>query len=77
MNLFASGLLIKLFKYPGYFKSNYFTIKLSRSKRLARILPNTQVVTLPHSGHACLVEEGVNLYEIMQSENFLDSMYGN
>lgn len=45
-------------------------------QRLARILPNTQVVTLPHSGHACLVEEGVNLYDIMRSQNFLDSLYG-
>lgn len=45
-------------------------------QRLARILPNTQVVTLPHSGHACLVEEGVNLYDIMQSQNFIDSLYG-
>ncbi len=44
-------------------------------QRLAMILPNAQVVILPHSGHACLVEEGVDLYEIMQAEKFLDNLY--
>lgn len=40
-------------------------------KRLAKIFPQTQVVTLPHSGHACLIETDINLYEIMQAKNFL------
>lgn len=44
---------------------------VAEAKRLARIFPNVSVVTLPHSGHACLLEADVNLYEIMQSENFL------
>lgn len=44
-------------------------------QRLARIFPNSQVVTLPDSGHACLVQEDVNLYKIMQAENFLDNLY--
>ena len=43
-------------------------------QRLARILPNARVVILPHSGHACLVEEDVNLYKIMQAENFLHNL---
>ena len=43
---------------------------LAEAKRLARIFPNAQVVTLPHSGHACLLEADVNLYEIMRSNNF-------
>lgn len=44
----------------------------TEAKRLSKILPNAQLVVLPHSGHACLLEEDINLYEIMQAENFLD-----
>jgi pimeloyl-ACP methyl ester carboxylesterase len=40
--------------------------------RLADIIPNSQAVILPDSGHACLLEEDVNLYEIMQFNNFLE-----
>ncbi len=42
------------------------------AQRLANIFPNAQIVTLPHSGHACLIEADVNLFEIMQAERFLD-----
>jgi len=38
-------------------------------KRLARILPNAQVVTLPHSGHACLVEVDIQLLKILQTHD--------
>ncbi len=44
------------------------------AQRLAKIFPNAQVVTLPHSGHACLVEEDVNLFAIMQAQNFLNNV---
>lgn len=40
--------------------------------RLANIIPNSQAVILPQSGHACLLEEDVNLYEILQFNNFLE-----
>ena len=40
------------------------------AQRLAKIFPHAQVVTLPHTGHACLVEADVNLLEIIQAENF-------
>ena len=43
-------------------------------KRLAKILPNAQVLTLPNSGHACLVESQVNLLDILKSEKFLDDV---
>ncbi|MDF5732096.1 MAG: alpha/beta hydrolase [Rhizonema sp. PD38] len=43
----------------------------AEAKRLAKIFPHPQVVTLPHSGHACLVEEDVNLYQILLAESFL------
>jgi pimeloyl-ACP methyl ester carboxylesterase len=40
-------------------------------KRLAKIFPQATVVTLPHSGHACLVEKDINLYQIMSANNFI------
>jgi len=42
------------------------------AQRLAAQLPDARIVTLPHSGHACLLEQAVNLYEIMRSANFLN-----
>jgi pimeloyl-ACP methyl ester carboxylesterase len=44
---------------------------LAEVEHLARFFPNSQTVVLPHSGHACLLEAGVNLYEIMQAQDFL------
>lgn len=44
---------------------------VDEAHRLARIFPNAQVVTLPHSGHACLVESDVHLLTILQKANFL------
>ncbi|GAB4210807.1 MAG: alpha/beta fold hydrolase [Coleofasciculaceae cyanobacterium] len=38
---------------------------VAEAKRLARILPNAQVVILPHSGHACLVEVDIQLLKIL------------
>ncbi len=39
--------------------------------RLAKAFPHAQTVTLPHSGHACLVESDVNLDRILSETNFL------
>lgn len=44
---------------------------LTEVEHLARFFPNAQTVVLPHSGHACLLEAGVNLYEIMEAQDFL------
>jgi pimeloyl-ACP methyl ester carboxylesterase len=46
---------------------------LTEVKRLAKILPNNKLAVLPNSGHACLLEQGTNLYEIMQVNDFLES----
>lgn len=46
---------------------------VSEVQRIANILPNAQVLILPNSGHACLLEEDINLYEILQDHNFLNS----
>lgn len=43
-------------------------------RRLANILPNSKMVTLPNSGHACLLEADINLYEILKTNNFLDNL---
>lgn len=45
---------------------------LGEVKRLSKVFPNHKLVTLPQSGHACLLEKDVNLYEIMKYHNFLD-----
>ncbi|MBF2029369.1 MAG: alpha/beta hydrolase [Oscillatoriales cyanobacterium C42_A2020_001] len=46
---------------------------LTEVQRLQRSLPNSKTVVLPYSGHACLLEADVNLYEIMQAHNFLET----
>ncbi|MEH2071653.1 MAG: alpha/beta fold hydrolase [Nostoc sp.] len=38
---------------------------------LSNIFPNSQIITLPNSGHACLVETDVNLYQILLSANIV------
>ncbi|HEY9827259.1 MAG TPA: alpha/beta hydrolase [Stenomitos sp.] len=47
---------------------------IADGKDLVRRLPNAEIFILPHSGHACLLEEGVNLYEILQTQNFLEPL---
>ncbi len=39
--------------------------------RLKTMFQNAQVVVLPDSGHTCLLEADVNLYDIMKQQNFL------
>ncbi len=43
------------------------------AQQLAQSLPNAHIVTLPNSGHTCLLEKDLNLYEILQAHNFLMS----
>lgn len=45
---------------------------VAEARHLQRYLSNAQVVTLPESGHACLLEADVNLYQIMVAHNFLE-----
>ncbi|MEI1378404.1 alpha/beta hydrolase [Nostoc sp. UHCC 0926] len=42
-------------------------------KRIANILANTNIVVLPNCGHACLLEEDINLYDILKANNFLET----
>jgi pimeloyl-ACP methyl ester carboxylesterase len=41
-------------------------------KRIANILPNNKIVVLPHCGHACLLEQDINLYKILKDNDFLE-----
>jgi pimeloyl-ACP methyl ester carboxylesterase len=41
-------------------------------KRIGNILPNKKIVVLPNCGHACLLEEDINLYEILKVNDFLE-----
>ncbi|MGL5060138.1 MAG: alpha/beta fold hydrolase, partial [Microcoleus sp.] len=40
-------------------------------KLLVKLIPHAQMVTLPDSGHACLLETDIDLYEIMKTHKFL------
>ena len=44
---------------------------VEETQRLAQIFPNAQAVTLPYSGHACLVEDDVNLEELISAHHFM------
>ncbi len=45
---------------------------VNEAKYLINTFPHAQMTVLPESGHACLLEAEVDLYKIMQAENFLD-----
>jgi pimeloyl-ACP methyl ester carboxylesterase len=45
---------------------------VSEIQRLANIIPNSKKLILPESGHACLLEQDINLYKILESHNFLE-----
>ncbi len=51
--------------------SDHLLPSIDEAKRLARSLPNTKQVILPMSGHACLLETGVQLVEILEKQGFL------
>lgn len=46
---------------------------LAEAFRLKGVFQKAQVVILPESGHTCLLESEVNLYEIMKEYGFLQS----
>lgn len=45
---------------------------VSEAQLLSQNLPKAHVHVLPNSGHACLLESDINLYEILRFYNFLD-----
>ncbi|MDB9372187.1 alpha/beta fold hydrolase [Nodularia sphaerocarpa] len=45
---------------------------VNEANRLLNILPNPKIAILPDSGHACLLEHNINLYEILLNQNFVE-----
>jgi len=43
----------------------------SEANTLLQVLPQAKKVVLPESGHACLLETDISLYEILQQQQFL------
>ncbi|GAB4175399.1 MAG: alpha/beta fold hydrolase [Coleofasciculaceae cyanobacterium] len=50
---------------------------VQEAERLVNYLPNAKMVILPHSGHACLLETDVCLFELMKEQHFLESSVPN
>lgn len=46
---------------------------VDEAKRLIELLPEAKMVTLPYSGHACLLETETNLYNILLEQNFFEA----
>ena len=44
---------------------------VAEAQYLSKIFPTAQVVVLPQSGHTCLIETDINLYQILQAEHFV------
>lgn len=44
------------------------------AQRLVNYLPNAKMVVLPQSGHACLLETDINLFQIMKDNSFLGTL---
>jgi len=44
---------------------------LAEAKLLVKRIPNAEMIVLPTSGHACLLETEVDLYAIIKEQNFL------
>lgn len=44
---------------------------VTEAQRLSEIFPAAQVIVLPDSGHTCLIEEDINLYQILQAQRFI------
>jgi pimeloyl-ACP methyl ester carboxylesterase len=43
---------------------------IAEGKLLVKVIPNAKMVKLANSGHACLLETDVDLYEMMKTHNF-------
>ncbi len=44
---------------------------VEEAKKLVDLLPNAHMTVLPQSGHACLIETEINLYQILVEQNFI------
>ncbi|NES25311.1 MAG: alpha/beta hydrolase [Symploca sp. SIO3E6] len=46
---------------------------VKEAKRLVKCIPNAKMLVLPQSGHACLLEKDVNLFGLIEEQNFSPS----
>jgi len=46
---------------------------VEEAQKLANLLPQGKMTVLPQSGHACLLETDINLYQILLEQNFIAS----
>jgi pimeloyl-ACP methyl ester carboxylesterase len=44
---------------------------VTEAEKLIKVLPRAKMTVLPYSGHACLLETEVNLYQILVEQNFI------
>ncbi|MFE4104698.1 alpha/beta fold hydrolase [Almyronema epifaneia] len=47
---------------------------ITEAEKLQRAIPHAQMVVLPHSGHACLLERQVKLAAILQTHKFMPAL---
>jgi pimeloyl-ACP methyl ester carboxylesterase len=52
-------------------KSDRLLPSLEEGQQLKTLLPNAELVVLPESGHACLLEKELNLTKILKEKHFL------
>lgn len=48
---------------------------VKEARKLAKFLPQAKMTILPQSGHACLLETEINLYQILKQQNFIQAKY--
>ena len=48
---------------------------VKEAQKLANLLPQAKMTVLPQSGHACLLETEINLYQILKQQNFIQAKY--
>lgn len=48
---------------------------VKEAQKLANLLPQGRMTVLPQSGHACLLETEINLYQILKQQNFIPAKY--
>ena len=46
---------------------------VEEAQKLTSLLPQAQMTVLPQSGHACLLETDINLYQILVKQNFIQT----
>ncbi|MGF1589564.1 MAG: alpha/beta fold hydrolase [Pleurocapsa sp.] len=48
---------------------------VAEAQKLTSLLPQAQMTILPQSGHACLLETDIKLYQILVKQNFIPAKY--